>query len=301
MPRKSTACLAVCIVAAFLHSNAARGQNRFQVQPVDVQGTVLSVTPHGVIAIRTATGDYLADTANQAVRLDPAQVEIRGMVGPKFLKKGMFVRFEAELEFKRRVKGQVSELKLVALYKQPVRPVQPGNGGQLRPPGAVRRGAAPNPLSQPGFTRLDTPPEGEEKGIRGKPVTPKLAKYAVVGQVTSTVRGNTFSVTVKDGRTAKKLRVDLADDARIELFLTDIRFVRPGDKIIAKGSMRLGANQRRFWATQITITRGELANNLGAAQPVKAGERREFGEVGRRIEAKEKAGAEFEGVILKIN
>jgi len=298
------ACSAVCIVAAFLHTDDARGQKRFKVQPVDAQGTVLSVTPHGVIAIRTATGDYLADTANQEVSLGPAQVEIRGMVPPKFLKKGMFVRFEAELEFKRRVKGQVSELKLVALNKQPVRTVRPGNGGQLRPagvPGAVPRGAAPNPLSQSGFIRLDTPPEGEEKGIRGKPVTPKLAKYAVVGQVISTVRGNTFSVAVKDGRTVKKLRVNLADDAKIELFLTDIRFVRPGDKIIAKGTMRIGANQRRFWATQITITRGELANNLGAAQPVKPGERREFGDVGRGVEEKEKVGAEFEGVILKIN
>ena len=308
MLRKSMACSAVCIVTTFLHADDARGQKQIDVQAVDVQRTILKVTPTGVVTIRTATGDYFADTANQGISLGPAQVEIRGMQPPKYLKKGMIVRFEAELDLRMHIKSKVSALKILSLKQQRTRPVQPARPVQpgFPPPrfGGPRipePQPAKNPLIQQGFTRLDPLPlEGDEVNARGKSDIPKLARYAVVGEVAYAVRGDTFSISVKDRRPPKTLKVELAEDANIELFLTDIRFAEPGDKISAQGDMRIGPNVRRFWATQITITRGGPDDNV-AAKPLRLGERRKFGDVGKRENPEDKAGAEFEGIILKIN
>lgn len=251
---------------------------QIQVESVDYQGVVTSVTPQA-IGIRTTLGDYVADLAHREVNLEPARIMITGKESPKFLQAGMVVRFEADMELRRTVRSDITQVSV------------------------IDRG----PTTAFGVFQVDPPPPPPSEVDPRKPPKPlKMARYRIVGLVKSMRRGR-LSVEVLERGRSKTISAAITDEAVVDLEFTNLARIRPGDKIRANGMKPVGNPGKQFWATGITVTRAaDPAANLVAAKPEDPkdpGKRPDPFKAAAKPEepAKPADGTEVKGVILRIN
>lgn len=283
---------AVLLIAAVFSASPSLAQNLVPLDDIELNGTIHNINPR-VIQVRTPKGDFTGDLINGPI--GPARIEFRGEATSEDLEPGLYVRFSAEVEFKKRVEGEVSAVTIFG---------REGQRGPVAPqPNVFVFGAAEE---QPKFGFLLEDVVDEAPGIRPGAV-PKLAKYTVVGRVKSAPRRGIMTIELPDDGDLKSLKVPLAADAKIQYELSDASLARPGDAVLVKGSVVPGANRGQFLANSVTITRGNpiadvpavgVADN--AAVPPRADA---FAADKPRAEEKKKDddGPKYEGVILKIN
>jgi hypothetical protein len=199
-----------------------------QMQPFAAEGTIQAIAP-GKIGILTNTNQ------RWVVLVDPkAVIHVKGTAKADFLRVGQFVRFTAEIDKRGNVQGKLDKLALFT----PSEDNRPG----IWPEAAGGEG-------QNGFGVGAAAPAGE----------PQTARYTVAGQITGVRKGK---LVVGVGRVA--VQAELADDPAIDVDVSDMSLVHPGDKIsITKGKMppgQLGLAQ----AAELTV---ELSQPLTTARP----------------------------------
>ena len=226
--------LAACIAGGlFVPANAQRIRRGREVrppkprmEPFAAKGTLRAVMP--------GRFQILTDSAqNWIVFVDPkAIVHVTGTAEPDFLKVGMFVRFTAEVDKRGLVKDKLKQLTIFT----PSPLVFPGIWPEGQEPSAGKPAEARK--------RFGT---GTGAGpAAGKPPTSNV--YTVAGQIAGSRKGR---LTVNTGRAA--VRIQVADDAKIDVDFADYSVAKPGDRIsVTKGKMfagRMGIAQ----ALELTI------------------------------------------------
>ncbi len=198
-----------------------------QLAPIEASGTVKAVTPQA-ISIRTDTGETLIGLIDPS-RIDEnvkyegipeLRLQISGVESADFLKQGMYVRLEAEVENQRTVKHPVSQVTVITRTKDSV-------FGLL--PNAIGGG--------------DAKPDARDFGERAV-----VENYLIAGQLTYASRGS-ITIALPENKT---ISVRLTPDAAVNIAASDVRLIRPGDKIHAEG---IATRPPKFFATSLTVTR----------------------------------------------
>ncbi len=222
----------VALVCAITLGFAAIASAQIEVLEVNYEGAVAEVRPNAIL-LKATNGEIVLAEIDPVRKLDAGRilngvpepkVEIQGDESVDFLQPGMYVRFQATVELKRRVSDELTEVDVIGRDKDTV-------FGFLDPAGPLAAG------------------EGDAE-------KPKAASadYLVVGQVKS-MRRNIMTVAVPDGASVKNLGVRLADDAVVKLRSSDLRLIRPGDQIRVTTWMIAEVIPAKHFATQVTITR----------------------------------------------
>ena len=261
-----------------------------QLQPVKVKGVVaaISPSPQGLV-IRDDKGKImLALTSPRRVEdgvtyrgIPQPTIEIISQEKPDYLQIGMWVRFPARVQAKRRVVEPVKEVTIIS-------------GLNLTAFGVL-------PVELP-----DVPQEGADKpATKAQAVEDSL----VVGRIAS-ARRNAITVVFPDG---KSIKAGLAKDAIVHVKAADIRFAKVGYLVEASGML---VKPNRFFATQLKVTKPTIELKAPKPAPVKVAKQDKAGTAKPAIppkpdpfkigKAEDKPGvdakpAKVRGRILKIN
>jgi hypothetical protein len=224
---RSNAAFLLIAVSSFMLAVADVRSAAAQLTPIDTSGTVVAISPQ-TVSIRTDMGTVLIGLIDP-IRIDEnvvysgipePQLQVNGVESADFLKPGMFVRFEAEVENQRTVKGDISQVTVFTQTKDTVLGLLPNAIG-----GAAEKPAAGN--------------DGDSSAVE---------QYLIAGRVTFASRGS-ITIALPDNKTIK---VRLTPDAVVNIAASDIRLVRAGDRIHAQG---FALRPPKFFATNVTVTR----------------------------------------------
>jgi hypothetical protein len=248
----SRALLAACILLGLLVPVEGQGIGRGrtarppkvlkpETEPFVAEGTVRAIMP-GRIQMLSDSGQ------NWTVAVDPkAVVHVTGTAEPDFLRPGLFIRFKAEIDQRGTAKEKLRELTIFRPSREDlpgIRPEGEGGAGDKPAEGERRFGALPPE------GRRKRPSERTRGAARGS--IPTSGVYSVAGRITSSRNG---TLTVSAGRAA--VRVELAEDAKIDVDTADYSLAKQGDRIsVTKGKMfagRIGLAQ----AQELTIKLSE--------------------------------------------
>jgi hypothetical protein len=170
---------------------------------LNVKGKVMEVGPQ-VIVVQAESGEkWFAGIDRKRTEdgvtyngVPEPKIEVTGIETAAALRVGMYVRFEADVERKSTIKGNVSELTVI------------GRGGDdvygLHPVGAA--------------------PGEEPKGR-------DTERMLVVGKLTAASRSG-ITVSFQNG---KSIKAKLAPDAVVNVASNDIELARPGDEVELQG------------------------------------------------------------------
>ncbi len=215
-----------------------------KLEPFAAEGRIRAVIP-GRMKMPGRIQILTDSTQNWLVLVDPKTiVRVVGTAEPDFLRAGMFIRFTAEVDNRGMAKEKLKQLTIFTPSQQNF-------------PGIWLEGQGPAD---------DKPAEGERRfgtGIGGVPPVghanaspngraagkaPTSGVYSIAGQIT---RSRKDRLTVNAGRAA--VRVQLAEDPKIDVDFADYSVAKPGDRIsVTKGKMfagRIGLAQ----AQELTI------------------------------------------------
>ena len=195
--------------------------------PFAAEGTVHGVMP-GQIQMMTATNQPWI------VFLDPmSKVHVRGTAEPDFLKRGMFIRFSAQLDKRGKSQSPIAELTVFTPSAEtPVGIWPAGAAPVMGAEGANQFGATFGP--------------GVNAGP-GAAKAPATSFYTVGGQITGERKGK---LTVNAGRGI--VQIELTESPVINVDFADYTVVRKGDKISVRGRMFRG-RQGFAQAQELTI------------------------------------------------
>lgn len=251
-------------------------------QAGEMQGTITGVA-NSMIQMKTATNETMV------VGLTPmTAVRLTATAKPEALRSGMSVEFVAEVQKGGVVKDKVDHLTIFT----PSQTRQPG----LHPPeAAVKKGEGEGGLDlglggpiggDPGIgmepeqgpggrrTRGKRPPAG---GAAVKPTAPQLpGSFCVRGIVRGFRDG---SLTVQAGK--QSLKLDLAENATIDVETSDYSLAGPGDTIHVKGQP----------AGRPGLIRAEKVS-IEVAEPLTGKKRSRTGKPAGKVEGKAPAAAE---------
>lgn len=124
--------LAATIALSLVVASTARAQ----LNELNIKGKVVELGPN-MIAVKVDVGDvtWLAsidpNRVEDGVRytgIPEAKIEVTGVEGPDVLRAGMFVRFEADVEKKKVIKGTISELTIIGPGKDNAYGLLPSGG-----------------------------------------------------------------------------------------------------------------------------------------------------------------------------
>lgn len=175
-----------------------------QVQILRIDGTINKVTPQ-MLQVTASDGiDWLL-----AFEIDPKtigeNVVIKGTAEPAWLRAGMLVRFTATLNERGQSEGDLAEVLAFDAHR------------------TYSPGVLPAGLDQ-AFAEEESPRQPR----RGRGIEP--GEYLVTGRLTSVRNG---LMTVQAGPVA--IKAQLAEEAVVQLEMTDHRLAREGDKFSAEG------------------------------------------------------------------
>lgn len=192
-----------------------RGGLQPPVEAFASQGTIEGIAPGRIQMLSSTNQRWMVVTSPQT------RIELSGTATADFLAAGMYVRFTAEIDKQGNVKDKVSQLTIFSPSRQSPPGIQPaGAAGEAGAGGEQEKlGAAPGRAE--GGKRHAKPGGGVQAGA-----------YAVAGQIAG-VQNGVFSVAAP-GAT---LTIEVAEDAKIDLQVADLRFARQGDKISVQGKM----------------------------------------------------------------
>ena len=198
-----------------------------QLQPVKLKGVVAGVSPQG-IAIRNDKDQIMLaltspNRTEDGVRyrgIPEPVIEIISQETPDYLQTGMWVRFSARVQAKRRVMEPVQEVTVIS-------------GSKI-----TAFGVLPSELP-------DLPAENADAPVaKATDVIDSL----VVGRIIS-ARRNAITVVFPDG---KSLKAGLAKDVVIQVKAANLQFVKVGYLVEAAGMM---VKPNKFFATELKITK----------------------------------------------
>ncbi|MFP6620248.1 MAG: hypothetical protein VB877_12950 [Pirellulaceae bacterium] len=198
-----------------------------QLQPVKLKGVVAGVSPLGVV-IRNDKGQIMLaltspDRTEDGVRyrgIPEPVIEVISQEKPDYLQTGMWVRFPARVQAKRRVVEPVQEVTVIS-------------GSKI-----TAFGVLPSELP-------DLPAENAEApAAKATDIVDSL----VVGRIIS-ARPNTITVVFPDG---KSLQAGLAKDVVIQVKGANLQFIKVGYLVEAAGMM---VKPNKFFATSLKISK----------------------------------------------
>jgi hypothetical protein len=243
------------LMLALAAANAPPGAaQEVQLAPVDVEGEIVAVAPP-LLHIRTATGQPLVASLDPVRRdgmaryenIPEPNLEITGEETVRFLKVGMYVRFEGVVGAGRNVQGEIDEITVFTPTRNAAFGVLADENEEVGDKGVGGE--------------EDAAEAGAGEGAGGAPgAGPSL----VAGQLFS-LRGETLAIAVPGGR----VRGNLAKNAVVKLAVSDPAFARPGDKVHLEG---LAVQPPNVFATNVKVTR--LSPAKAAASRFARGEAR---------------------------
>jgi hypothetical protein len=206
-------------------------QPQVQRQPVQCAATVKQVA-RGLVQVATDAGEQWV----VRVEARPQDISFTGSADSSFLRTGMWVRFNSKLT----KRGQATEpLTSLTLFTP-----REGQEAGVRAETGVGGGAAAGLFEE-------TKPDANARP-KGKSTEDVI--YLVAGQITKISRQGELTVSAR-GTTVK---ADLADNVKISLDLSDLSYLRAGDKFDFEGWHIAGQNGQAV-ATRV---------NASAAQPL---------------------------------
>ncbi|MFZ5828470.1 MAG: hypothetical protein ACOY3P_00190 [Planctomycetota bacterium] len=233
-PRFSFFAVAIVLLCSFGVAEAQVGRGgagKGEPQHVDGEGTLVAAAP-GKLQIKMENGRPMNFLVAQNAR-----VEFKGTAVPSFLRPGMWVKFDAELDKHGAAQGEVAVLTLFT----------PSNA---QPPGIWPQ--------DPGGGIDNADEAGKKKGPTGPHagLPDAITPCSIAGQISAI--GNR-QISVRTGRVGVKATI--AEDAQIDVETEDLTFARPGDGISFRAAMtRQGVPQ----VTRMTV---KAAQPLAPPQP----------------------------------
>ena len=198
-----------------------------QLQPVKLKGVVAGVSPMGVVIRNDKDQIMLAltspDRTEDGVRyrgIPQPVIEVISQEKPDYLQTGMWVRFPARVQAKRRVVEPVQEVTVIS-------------GNKI-----TAFGVLPSELPDLPEDNADAP---------AAKVT-DIIDSLVVGRITA-ARRNAITVVFPDG---KSLKAGLAKDVVIQVKAANLQFAKVGYLVEAAGMM---VKPNKFFATELKITK----------------------------------------------
>ena len=204
--RRAHAGILALIVAGVASSSFAQRPQRgpqiptIEVKRKTVEGTLENMRP-GFLQVATPEGNWVVAVDRKA------KVKVTGTAEPEYLRPGMYVRFEVELDGRKRAAPD-SKIQEITIFN---------------PQGPLDLGIA---SAQGGFA---SEAEGEKDDAKKEPATG--GKYAVGGKLTG-VKNGKLTIVAGD----ETIKTDLAEDATVGVDITDYRVASKGDKVTAEGS-----------------------------------------------------------------
>lgn len=211
--RKVLTVALLCCVPALVYAQNQPQPGRRQpgrqqnAQPVTIEGTIVNAA-RGMIAVADAEDRQW----RVAVPAD-AEISVTGTATADFLRSGLFVELQAELNDRGEIQGAIGELTIVTPSDD--RPIG------LSPVGAT--------AGENGFGG-----EGEKKpgGKAGNKRGVAAGTYRIVGRL-NVARGGKLSVQAGRGMA----KFELAEEPKINVDVADFSIVAQGDKISIEGMM----------------------------------------------------------------
>jgi len=209
-----------------------------KLEPFAAEGTVQVVMPRGIQMLTDSTQNWM-------VIVDPKTViHVIGTAEADFLRAGMFIRFTAEVDNRGMAKEKLEQLTVFTPSQQNLPGIWPEGqepAGDKPAEGERRFGTGIGGVPPVGHAKA--PPNGRAAGK-----APTSGVYTIAGRIT---RCRKDRLTVHAGRAA--VRVQLAEDPKIDVDFADYSVAKPGDRIsVTKGKMfagRIGLAQ----AQELTI------------------------------------------------
>ena len=247
-------------------NRAMQQQQQQRMQPIRTVGTLV-LAGQNQIQISTNTNQKIL------VMVGPtAEVSVTGTAEQDYLKSGVSVEFVAEVEKTRTVKEKISHLLVITLTTDqpaglfppesatPTKKGEKGNGEKAKPfaPDAGIGDAAPtkggrknaNPLGNDMFA--DKPDKAQKK-------SPQFPGTFTVRGTIKMCKDGKITVLAGHGSTIK---AELADDATIDVDLTDFRAAQRDDRVTVDGF----ASQARPDMVMAKSIKIELANPLSGGK-----------------------------------
>jgi hypothetical protein len=183
------------------------------VEPASLDGTITSIAP-GEIVIANKK-----DSKPWSVYVQPTtSILVTGTADPEFLKVGLTVQFQADLDKDHKAKDSVGELTLVTPSRE-------------NPAGIFAPGSSPQKLSDPASAGKAAAKPAEKGGFGGtEPKFGGAGMSRVVGRIT---KRHDNALTIRAG--TKNVSIELAADPKIHVYLTDSKFASVGDSITIQG------------------------------------------------------------------
>ena len=194
--------LLLCSSVAIAQAPRGRGAPNVAIKPTrhTVEGSLEDMRP-GMLQVATNEGKWL-------VRIDPkSQVMVTGTADFDYLRPGLIIRFEAELDNKLRA-AHDAELKELTIFT----PKAPSDLGIA----SAQGGFAPEP----------------DEGAKKEKTPPPQSGSAIIGGKITAIKNR--QLTVAAG--GHKIKINVADDAKIGVEVSSYSIASRGDKVIAEGS-----------------------------------------------------------------
>jgi hypothetical protein len=226
--RKNTRTLLVIICSCLLTSAAVA---QVEVNPVDVKGKIINLNPT-VITILTDEGKQLnADISNVRsipgggiLDMPPPTFKTEGVQSTDALRKGMYVRFETNVERLRFAPDQVDAL--TVFTATPFTPLG---------------------FMDPQLLAIDELELAEDKGDAKAAAGERFQVAGILDEF----RGDKITVLVPHQGESRSLKVKLSKETIVSFELNDLTMAKVGARVHAKGdAIRLP----NFFASEITMT-----------------------------------------------
>jgi hypothetical protein len=256
-------------IPSYLVGQRAKKSNKRPSEPpksnLKASGTIQRIVSAGVLHVVTGEGK------NWLIALDPKakpeDMKYLGSADPSWLKPGRFVQFIGRFNKRGESKSQVGELKVFSPHAK--------SRLGVFPLGDDYEGVGEEEANQPDDLQLGADPvsgEGffeellEEARRDNRPQSP-VSYYRISGQLTSAKDGR---IVVNTGRNIVK--APLAEDAAIEVEISDVRYARPGDKFELQGYY-YPVQRQRGYASKLTITAAKPLTGPAAFRKSKSQDR----------------------------
>jgi hypothetical protein len=222
------------------YPNYRRNPSRQQQQqpmamPVDFQGMIQAVAPAFLL---------ISDNDGRPWKVGPApgiKVHARGTATPEFLRAGLTVEFEGEIDEHGMLAKRVGQLSVVVVTRDEAglfppsadkpdkdKPGEKGDGGAAA---GKEKEPEPQPAVQPEPPLKAGKPTKRSATAKNAPTTIAAGKYRIVGWLTSSRNGK---LSVHAGA-RDTVPLELADDAKISVDLADWTVAHKGDRVSVRG------------------------------------------------------------------
>jgi hypothetical protein len=253
-------CLPALLQAQF-NPYGQRGRQQPNLQPTEITGTLQGMASGGIVVANS--------TSNQVwrVAIAPAtKVQVTGTTTAEALRSGVIVELTAEIDSHGAIQGKIDTLTITTVTREKPVGIYPADAGGFGDKPADDATKPEKPAKRTGRTAA-------KGGSRGQQAA---GTYRIVGKL-AVGRGGALAVQAGRGM----LQFELAEQAKINVDTTDIRFATRGSEVTVSGM----AMPNRPGVAQALDVKVKLPETQAAEKPDKP-ERKEAAD---KAEAKKAA------------